>query len=50
LDEEVEEVVVLLLIIGTAKADPASAARTKDSEACIFIDNKEIRKRPDDRS
>jgi hypothetical protein len=44
-DEEVErdldegvEVVVLLLIMGIARADPASAARTKDSEPYIFID------------
>jgi hypothetical protein len=38
LEREVDEVVVLLLIMGIARADPARAARTKENEACIFDD------------
>lgn len=38
LEREVDEVVVLLLTIGIAMADPARAARTKENEACIFDD------------
>jgi hypothetical protein len=33
---EVVEVVVLLLIMGKARAEPARAARTNEIEACIF--------------
>jgi len=38
LEREVDEVVVLLPIMGIARADPARAARTKENEACIFDD------------
>jgi hypothetical protein len=38
LEREVDEVVVLLLIMGIARADPARAARTKENGACIFDD------------
>jgi hypothetical protein len=38
LEREVDEVIVLLLTIGIAMADPARAARTKENEACIFDD------------
>jgi hypothetical protein len=37
-DEEVDEVVVLLLIMGIARAEPARAAKMKDTEACIFVE------------
>jgi len=38
LEREADEVVVLLPIMGIARADPARAARTKENEACIFDD------------
>jgi hypothetical protein len=38
LEREVDDIVVLLLTMGIARADPARAARTKENEACIFDD------------
>jgi hypothetical protein len=38
LEREADEVVVLLPVMGIARADPARAARTKENEACIFDD------------
>ena len=35
--EETDEAVVLLLIMGIARAEPARAATTKENEACIFV-------------
>lgn len=36
LDEDIEEAVVLLLTMGIARAELASAATTKVNEACIL--------------
>jgi hypothetical protein len=39
--EETVEVVVVLLIMGIARAEPARAARMKEMEECIFVDEYE---------
>ena len=39
--EETVEVVVVLLTMGIARAELARATRTKESEACIFNDDKQ---------
>lgn len=39
-DKEVEEIVVLLLTMGTARTEPARTARMKEIDTCIFVDVK----------